>query len=184
MSSRIETNERFLKPHENLLAGDPKAWVETELASSNGRSDKQLNLLVVEDDPDDIFLIREALTAGGFTGKVMTAIDGQEALEYITGAGPFQDRNFFPVPELILLDLNLPKRNGFEVLQFLRKHRLLKRVPVIVLTTSATQSDIDAAYDLGANGYLQKPGNFHAFIDSLKRLQTMWNSDFKKPRLN
>lgn len=144
----------------------------------------QFNLLVVEDDPDDIFLIREALEAGGFTGKVMMAIDGQEALEYMMGAGPFHDREFFPAPELVLLDLNLPKRNGFEVLQFLRKHRTLKRLPVVVLTTSPMQADIDLAYELGANGYLQKPGNFNAFIESLKRLQMMWGGDFRRPTLN
>jgi CheY-like chemotaxis protein len=143
-----------------------------------------LNLLLVEDDPDDIFLIREALAATGFDGKVMMSIDGQEALEYIMGAGPFSDRSFFPVPGLILLDLNLPKRNGFEVLQFLKRHKTLKRVPVVVLTTSSLQSDVDAAYELGANGYLQKPGNFPAFIEGLKRVWTCWKSDFKRPSLN
>ena len=143
-----------------------------------------LNVLLVEDDPDDIFLVREALEAGGFNGKIMMAIDGQEALEYMMGAGPFGDRAFFPIPELVLLDLNLPKRNGFEVLQFLRKHPQLRRVPVVVLTTSASQVDVDMAYELGASGYLQKPGHFHSFIEALKRICTLWRSDFRKPTLN
>lgn len=180
MSSRNQSRDQFSENEERSKA--LSSWaLESPVAQ---RPDKPLNVLVVEDDPDDIFLIREALEAGGFNGKVMMAIDGQEALEYIMGAGPFHDRNFFPVPELILLDLNLPKRNGFEVLQFLRRHKTLKRVPVVVLTTSSTQQDVDAAYELGANGYLQKPGNFHSFIESLKRLYTMWNSDFRKPSLN
>ena len=75
-------------------------------------------------------------------------------------------------------------QNGFEVLQFLRRHKTLKRVPVVILTTSSNQADVDAAYELGANGFLQKPGNFPAFIESLKRLQVMWKNDFRRPTLN
>jgi len=128
--------------------------------------DKELiEILLVEDEETDVKLIRRALTKGGVLNTISVARDGQEALDYLFGRGEFTDRASFPLPGLILLDLKLPKVCGLDVLREVKTSKKLKRIPVIVLTSSEDAIDINAAYDLGANSYLVKPVKFSAFCE-------------------
>jgi CheY-like chemotaxis protein len=123
-------------------------------------------ILIVEDDPNDRFFVERVFRKANLSAHLQFAIDGKEAMDYLSGRGKFQDRDQFPIPALILLDLKMPHVTGFEVLEWLKGQEGLKRVPVTVLTSSTIQSDINRAYELGANAYLVKPLSF----DQLEKL--------------
>src|SRR3954469_23730241 len=109
----------------------------------------QLNILLVEDEPNDVFLIDRAFQKCGFQHRLHTVNDGEQAVAYLGGAGEFADRRQHPVPSLMLLDLKLPRRTGLEVLAWLRsRHDSLKRLPVVVLSSSRQSSDVNRAYEL------------------------------------
>lgn len=131
-------------------------------------------ILVVEDNPDDVLLLQRAFRKANLINPVHVVADGQAALDYLGGAPPYNDRNRYPIPALVLLDLKLPKRTGHEVLQWIREQPGLRRLPVAVLTTSRESPDINRAYDLGANSYLAKPVDFDALIEMVKALQLYW----------
>jgi CheY-like chemotaxis protein len=132
-------------------------------------------ILVVEDSPDDVFLLRRAFRKANLMNPVHVAEDGQVAIDYLSGAPPYQDRAAFPLPALVLLDLKLPRRSGHEVLEWIRAQPGgLRRVPVAVLTTSRESPDVNRAYDLGANSYLAKPVDFDALLELVKTLQLYW----------
>lgn len=114
-------------------------------------------VLLVEDDPDDVVFMTQAFTNCGLGGELQVVRDGEEALDYLEGHAGYADRLCHPLPAFILLDLKLPRKSGLEVLLWLRRQPGLKRIPVIVLTSSTQPRDIDCAYDLGANSYLVKP---------------------------
>src|SRR6185369_15415772 len=113
-------------------------------------------ILQVEDDPNDVFFLQRALKKAGVLNPIQVARDGQEAIDYLQGVGKFADREQFPLPALILLDLKLPLVMGLDVLKWIRQEAGLT-VPIVLLTASAQESDIAAAYCLGANGFLVKP---------------------------
>lgn len=113
-------------------------------------------ILHAEDDPTDRLLIRHAFERAAPSVRLLFAKDGQEAIDYLAGRGVFADRAAYPVPKLVLLDLKLPKKSGFEVLEWVRAEPGLKQLPVLVLTSSQESSDIERAYALGANSYLVK----------------------------
>lgn len=118
----------------------------------------EANVLLVEDDPSDFRLIQRAFNklANGF--RMFRLVDGEEALSYMAGEPPYDNRALHPMPEVLLLDIKLPRRSGFEVLQWLRRQSSpLRRLPVIMLTSSRHGADVNRAYDLGANSYLVKP---------------------------
>ncbi len=128
-------------------------------------------ILIVEDNPGDVRLIEEALKTSSLNPTVYFTRDGAEATHFL------ETRKQEPsngLPHLIALDLNLPKKSGFEVLQFVKLDKLLKRIPVIVLSSSQNPQDIAKAYDLHANCYVTKPANFEAFIDVVKALEYFW----------
>lgn len=131
-------------------------------------------ILVVEDNPDDVLLLQRAFRKANLMNPVQVVPDGQAALDYLSGAAPYDDRSRYPIPALVLLDLKLPKRNGHEVLQWIRAQPGLRRLPVAVLTSSRESPDINRAYDLGANSYLAKPVDFDALIEMVKALQLYW----------
>ncbi len=135
-------------------------------------SDK--SILVVEDNDDDIILVQRALKKAGVTNPMSVVRDGEEAIEYLAGIGRFQDERVYPVPSMVLLDLKLPKRNGLEVLSWIRSHASLATLPVVVFTTSTQSSDLERAYALGANSYLQKPLNPDETARLLKIAGTYW----------
>jgi len=120
-------------------------------------------ILVIEDDPNDQFFIKRELTKLGPQVNVTFATDGEQALAYLKGENQFADRNLFPIPSIIFLDLKMPRLTGFEVLAWLKSHDRFKPTPTIVLSSSDLQSDIDKAYMLGANAYLVKPANVEDF---------------------
>lgn len=131
-------------------------------------------VLLVEDNPDDVMLVERAFAKARIVNPLVRVADGDEAVAYLGGAGKYRDRESYPVPTLILLDLKLPRRSGLEVLQWLREHAALRRLPVIMLTSSREGPDVDRAYDLGVNSYLVKPVAFDALLDMMKTLNLYW----------
>jgi len=131
-------------------------------------------LLLVEDDPNDILLIQRAFAKASLVNPIKIVRDGEEALHYLAGTGSYTDRSRYPIPALILLDLKLPRKSGFEVLQWLREQPGLAHIPVIVLTSSKESSDINQAYSLGANSYLVKPVGFEGLLEMVKTLGMYW----------
>jgi len=130
-------------------------------------------LLLVEDDPKDVELTLEALSEYNLANEVIVVRDGEEALDYLYRKGKFQsvpNGN----PAAILLDLKLPKVNGLEVLGRIRTDEKLKMIPVIVLTSSRQEQDLEKCYQLGVNGYVVKPVDFHEFINAVKELGVFW----------
>src|SRR5688500_5287386 len=116
-------------------------------------------ILLVEDDDNDVFFFQSAFQEAHLTNPLQIVHDGQEAIDYIEGTAAFADRAHFPLPCVILLDLKLPKRTGFEVLEFIRDHPRLRTTIVIVLSSSSMRDDIEAAYERGANCFVVKPAS-------------------------
>jgi CheY-like chemotaxis protein len=131
-------------------------------------------LLLVEDNDDDVFFMKRALTAAEVAHPVQVAFDGEEAIEYLSGAGKYQDRNQFPLPTLVLLDLKMPRRGGLEVLEWIRAQPTLRTLIVVILTTSRENSDIERAYQLGANSFLLKPSNTKILTEMMTALKLYW----------
>lgn len=131
-------------------------------------------VLLVEDNPDDVFFMRRAFKVAGIANGLEVAEDGRAATEYLSAAGSFSDRQKFPLPCLILLDLKLPHVPGLEVLKWIREQPHLRRIVVIVLTSSHLDVDIERAYSLGANSYLVKPPNASSLNDMVRRIKEYW----------
>ena len=131
-------------------------------------------VLIAEDDPSDVFLLQRAFNASGVPATLHFVRDGQEAIDYLGGEADYSDRAAYPLPDLMLLDLKMPRLNGFDVLEWLRKQPGLRRLLVTILTSSDQATDIDRAYDLGANSYLLKPHGSHELTDLVNRLQRYW----------
>jgi two-component system, response regulator len=131
-------------------------------------------ILVVEDNPDDELLMFDALQQGGVTTEIAVARDGQEAIDFLFGIGKYASRDGHRCPDLILLDLQLPKIGGHEVLRRMRADRRTENTPVVILTSSAEQTDIVKGYENGANSYVQKPLDFDEFTRAVKTLGIYW----------
>jgi CheY-like chemotaxis protein len=145
----------------------------------------QLNILLVEDEPNDIFLIERAFRKCDCQHALHCVGDGEQAIAYLDGAREFADRKKYPLPSMMLLDLKLPRRSGLEVLAWLRaRPDSLKRLPVIVLTSSKQTSDINRAYELGANSYLVKPVAFDGLMDLVKALNAYWLLFNERPEIS
>lgn len=141
---------------------------------------KPLEVLLVEDDEDDVLLTREALKDSKVIVSMAVAADGDEALKRLRREPPFQDAE---PPDLILLDLNLPRVSGREVLKELKGDPVLRKIPVVVLTTSAADTDVLKCYDLGANCYITKPVDFEQFQRIIKVIDEFWLTIVKLPRI-
>jgi two-component system response regulator len=131
-------------------------------------------ILLVEDNPDDEALTLRALKKNNILNEVVVARDGEEALEYLFGTGKYEGRDTSIQPQVILLDLQLPKLSGLEVLKRLRNDKRTVMQPVVILTTSSEEMDITASYENGANSYIRKPVDFNQFIDAVKQLGLYW----------
>ena len=140
--------------------------------------EKPAEILLVEDSPDDIDLTIEALDEGKLHNNLNVVMDGEEALLYLKKEGKYDS---VPTPDLILLDLNLPKLNGKEVLKEIKEDKDLRMIPVIILTTSKADEDIMKAYDLHANCYVTKPVGFESFVEVVKKIEGFWFSIVKLP---
>ena len=132
------------------------------------------DILLVEDNPDDVELTRIAFAEAGAGYRLIVVSDGAEAVDYLLARGVHADRDPNELPALVLLDLNLPKLDGREVLQVIRNHPATKTLPVVVLTTSAEPYDVDRVYDLGANSYIQKPVEFERFVEVVRQIGLYW----------
>jgi CheY-like chemotaxis protein len=139
-----------------------------------GPFDQEITLLLVEDDAGDQELTRRALAHDSLPIDLRIVNDGEEAMDYLRRRNKFLDVIDSPRPDLILLDLNMPRMNGREVLEQLKGDRDLGRIPVVVLTTSQQEADILQSYDLGCNSYIRKPVEMDQFIDAVQQLGKYW----------
>ena len=140
---------------------------------SNDESNTMKTILQVEDDPNDIFFLQHAIKKAGVANPIQVASDGQEAIDYLQGAGKFADREQFPLPSLVLLDLKLPYVMGLDVLKWVRE-RFGAGLAVVILTASAQDEDIAAAYRLGANAFLTKPSEPNKLQDMVRAIKDFW----------
>ena len=131
-------------------------------------------ILLVEDNPDDVELTRIAFAEAKVANNLVVVRDGAEALDYLFARGEYADRNPDDLPSIVLLDLNLPKVDGREVLQAIRAEPRTQSLPVVVLTTSTEPFDVEASYALGVNSYIQKPVDFERFVWAVKQVGLYW----------
>jgi CheY-like chemotaxis protein len=132
---------------------------------------RPIQILLVEDDPDDVLLITEVLRETRIPSELHVAEDGEEAMDFFRRHELFADA---PIPDLVLLDLNLPKKDGRQVLTEIKADPVLRRIPVIVLTTSAAERDVLQAYDKHVNAYVRKPVGYVALLDVVRSIQDFW----------
>jgi CheY-like chemotaxis protein len=137
-------------------------------------SRRSLVILMADDDTDDCLMTREALATAGLRNELRTVSDGQELMEYLLHQGKYTDPASAPRPGLILLDLNMPRKNGHEALQEIKSHPDLKRIPVVILTTSQAEQDIYATYSQGANSYIAKPVSFENLVKIMETIGSYW----------
>jgi len=129
---------------------------------------------LVEDNPDDELLTLRAFKKNNIVNEVVVARDGSEALDYLFGTGTYAGRDVSVMPQVVLLDLRLPKVNGLEVLRRLRANEQTKLLPVVVLTSSDEERDVVDSYSLGANSYIRKPVDFDQFVEAVRHLGLYW----------
>lgn len=134
------------------------------------------HLLLIEDNRMDIELTLDAFRERRLNNEIHVAPGGQEGLDYLLGHGEFADRNRFPLPDLILLDLKMPVIDGHEVLRQIKQFPVLRRIPVVVLSSSKEEGDRAMTYDNGANSYLVKPVSFDGFLDVVRHIDSYWLS--------
>jgi two-component system, response regulator len=144
---------------------------------------QDVEILLVEDNPNDAELAIRALKKNKLANKVVHVGDGEEALDFLFGRGKFLDRQIENGPKVIILDLKLPKINGLEVLQEVKSHPILKKIPVVVLTSSSEESDLIESYNLGANSYIVKPVDFDKFTVAVRDLGFYWLLLNEPPKL-
>lgn len=142
-----------------------------------------LVILMADDDPDDRLLTEDALRECRLANPVRFVQDGEELMEYLERRGRYTSASSAPMPGLILLDLNMPRKNGREALREIKASPLLRSIPVIVLTTSSSEEDIAAAYATGANSYISKPVTFEGLVEVMKRIRLYWLEIVEMPLL-
>ena len=131
-------------------------------------------LLLADDDPDDRLLVRDALEEGRLVADLRSVEDGEELIDYLHRRGKYADPNDSPHPDLILLDLKMPRKSGHQALEEIKGTPELKHIPVVVLTTSKAEEDIVRAYNSGANSFIVKPTTFGALTEAMKTLERYW----------
>ncbi|MHB1179445.1 MAG: response regulator [Daejeonella sp.] len=140
-----------------------------------------IHILLVEDNDGDILLTTEALEIGKIVNKISVVKDGEKAIDFVNRTGEYADTES---PDLILLDINLPRRSGQEVLQYIKTNGNLKHIPVIMLTTSSSEKDINQSYNNFANCYITKPVEAEDFINAISKIEDFWISIVKLPQKN
>ncbi len=136
--------------------------------------EKKIDILLVEDDENDILITKRAFKKGKLTNRVFVVRDGEEALDFLYHRGKYKDEEKFPRPGLILLDINMPKMDGIEVLKRIKNDPELKKIPVIMLTISQRDQDIIESYQLGVNSYIVKPVEFEKFREAVSTIDLYW----------
>jgi CheY-like chemotaxis protein len=137
-----------------------------------------IEILLAEDNPGDVRLTEKALDHGNIINNLHVVTNGVEAIEFLQQEGEYADE---PRPDLVLLDLNMPKKDGREVMEDMKANPSLRRIPVVVLTSSEAEEDVVRSYELNANAYLTKPVDFDGFVDIVKRIEDFWFSVVKMP---
>jgi CheY-like chemotaxis protein len=135
--------------------------------------DQSIHILLVEDNPDDVELALHALKKNNILNPIDVARDGQEALDYLMREGKYADYKA-GMPGLILLDLKLPKVDGIEIIRIIKGNEKLKRIPIVVLTSSKEERDVVESYNLGVNSYIRKPVDFDQFVDTVRHIGYYW----------
>jgi CheY-like chemotaxis protein len=135
---------------------------------------KPVSILMAEDDPDDRLLTQEAVREAKLTNEINFVEDGEELMQYLNRSGKYGDKSKYPKPRLILLDLNMPKKDGREALKEIKTDPKLRCIPIVVLTTSKAEEDILRTYDLGVSGYITKPVLFDDLIEVMKVIGKYW----------
>jgi len=148
---------------------------------TSGRYDA-VDILIVEDNPQDAELTIRALRKQNLANQIFVVEDGEEALDFIFSKGQYEDRNGLKLPKVVFLDLKLPKVSGLEVLKAIKEDKNMKKLPVVVVTSSGEDPDIKTAYELGANGYVVKPVEFDAFYNSMTQTGMYWLMVNESPR--
>ena len=143
---------------------------------------KGLDILLVEDNMADIKISLRAFQNMGFQDEIYIVNDGQEALDFVYNRGEYKDLRKYPQPNIILLDVNMPKVDGFEVLEQLKSDKKYAKIPVIILTSSKNEYDVERAYGFGASGYIQKPVGYDDFVKIVKIFSAYWHEANKLPR--
>jgi CheY-like chemotaxis protein len=141
-------------------------------------------ILLAEDREDDVLLVREAFKRGNITNPIHIVRDGEEVIAYLAGEGKFANRIEYPLPGLLLLDLKMPRLDGFDVLSWIRKQTGLRGLRIVVLTSSDQIFDVNRAYELGANSFLVKPHDFEQFVETCKKIKDYWLDMSKTPRIS
>jgi CheY-like chemotaxis protein len=141
-------------------------------------------ILMADDDENDVFFMERAFDQAKVPNPLHRVKDGEEAVAYLKGVGTYTDREKFPLPHFLLLDLKMPRKNGFEVIQWVRQQPGLKRLPIVVLTSSREDPDINRAYELGANTYLVKPVKPENLVELVKALTLYWFTFAEQPNLS
>ncbi len=131
-------------------------------------------ILMADDDPDDFLMIKEALDESPLACDLYYVEDGEELMDYLHHRGKYSDPESSPVPGLILLDLNMPRKDGREALKEIKEDKQLKRIPIVVLTTSNAEEDIQRTYKLGVNSFISKPVSFESLVEIMKTLTKYW----------
>jgi CheY-like chemotaxis protein len=137
-------------------------------------------ILLVDDDPNDMLLVQRALKKAGLSYPLIHRRDGEEAIDYLSGKPPYSDRAKHPLPTLILLDIKMPKLNGFDVLSWMQRQPTLAKIPVVIFTASAREEDQSQAQKLGAVGYRAKPVDFGELVDIIRDVDARWLSQIRK----
>ena len=138
-------------------------------------------IVLAEDDEDDQLIVRKAFNKARFRSPLQIVDNGRELMDYLKGRGKYQDREAYPMPGLILLDLNMPVMSGEEALAEIKADKNLQHIPVVVLTTSDDQTGINRCYELGANTFITKPVTFSGFLNVVSELQLYWFSLVELP---
>lgn len=137
-----------------------------------------IEVLIIEDNPADVDLVKEAFKDGKLTINLVVAVDGEEAMAYLRKEGEYKS---VAIPDLVLLDLNMPIKNGFEVLDEMKQDPELRRIPVIIMTISKAEEDVLKSYNLHANAYIVKPVELNQFISAIKSVENFWLTIVKLP---
>lgn len=132
------------------------------------------SILYAEDDENDVVLVKMAFKRAGITNPLEVVIDGKQAIDYLAGTGPYADRQRYPLPGLVLLDLKLPRQSGLDVLAWMRQQPALKRLVAIVFTSGLDAGEIGRAYDLGANSFIAKPADLEDRLKMAQALKAWW----------
>jgi two-component system response regulator len=138
-------------------------------------------ILLVEDNPNDVELTLRAFEKSNVTNEIVVARDGEQAIQYLFSTGPHADRDPTIMPEVVLLDMKLPKIDGLGVLRRMRADERTRRLPVVILTSSKEEKDVMSSYDLGANSFVRKPVDFGEFVDAARHLGIYWLSMNEPP---